>query len=366
MARIKRFIECLLPVTACNLKCEYCYVIQENRRKNEIPALKYSIEHIRKALSKERLGGACYISICAAGETLLPKYMVELIDALLQEGHYINITNNGTMTARLKEICELDESLLKHLHFAFSFHYIELKEKGLLETFFSNVNMVRAKGCSFVVQINLYDGYLPYLEEIKELCLKNVGAYPQVAATRDESNNEYKLLTNLSKDEYKDVGDSFHSPLFDFTMKNFMVKRKEFCYAGDWSFLLNLQTGIMSKCYMNLEDRINIFENIDKPIPFEAIGKNCKHKYCINSSHFLSLGVIPSKKTPSYAALRNRKEAKWYTEEMEEVLGGKLQESNKRYSWRERSHLGKKNALAARIYNKLPEWIKNIYRGIKK
>lgn len=27
---IKRFVECLLPVTACNLKCSYCYVIQKS------------------------------------------------------------------------------------------------------------------------------------------------------------------------------------------------------------------------------------------------------------------------------------------------------------------------------------------------
>ena len=94
MPKIKRFIECLLPVTACNLKCEYCYVIQENRRSGKIPKLKYSPQHMAKALSKERLGGVCYISICGAGETLLPRYIVEIVYELLKEGHYVNITNN--------------------------------------------------------------------------------------------------------------------------------------------------------------------------------------------------------------------------------------------------------------------------------
>ena len=39
----KRFIECLLPVTICNLKCSYCYIIQGNRRdmKKQI----YNIHH---------------------------------------------------------------------------------------------------------------------------------------------------------------------------------------------------------------------------------------------------------------------------------------------------------------------------------
>ena len=35
MDKINRFLECLVPVTACNLKCSYCYVIQEGRRKKD-------------------------------------------------------------------------------------------------------------------------------------------------------------------------------------------------------------------------------------------------------------------------------------------------------------------------------------------
>lgn len=45
------------------------------------------------------------------------------------------------------------------------------------------------------------------------------------------------------------MGDKFNSPLFDFTMKNFNKKQKKFCYAGSWAFILNLQTGILKRCY---------------------------------------------------------------------------------------------------------------------
>ena len=34
---IKRFIECTVPVTVCNMKCSYCYVMQEGRRSNKMP-----------------------------------------------------------------------------------------------------------------------------------------------------------------------------------------------------------------------------------------------------------------------------------------------------------------------------------------
>ena len=105
------------------------------------------------------------------------------------------------------------------------------------------------------------------------------------------------------------------------------MKRKEFCFAGDWSGTLNLQTGVLTKCYADY-DGVNIFEDVDAPIPFEAVGKHCGSPYCINSSHFMSLGVIPSLKTPTYAQLRNRPEAKWYTPEMEAFLSGKLVDSN--------------------------------------
>ena len=62
MEKIKRFIECLIPVTACNLRCSYCYVIQRNRNSGEMPNLKYPVKQMAAALTKERLGGAYAIS----------------------------------------------------------------------------------------------------------------------------------------------------------------------------------------------------------------------------------------------------------------------------------------------------------------
>ena len=204
---------------------------------------------------------------------------------------------------------------------------------NLLDDFFDNIKKIKKAGCSFVLQINLCDEYLPYWDEIKRISKERVGAYPQVAATRKEINlkNNIELLTDLTKEEYVAKGKEFNSPLFDFTMKNFNVKRKEFCYAGDWSFVLNLQTGMLSKCY-GCGIAKNIFENPDKKIKFEAIGKNCQSRFCMNSSHFMSLGIIPSIETPSYGELRNRKSANWYqSDEIKEAFYSKLKESNMEY-----------------------------------
>ena len=332
MEKIKRFIECLVPVTACNLKCTYCYVIQRNARKSELPKFDYSPEHIGKALSQKRLGGTSYISICGAGETLIPKEMPEIIKEILKQGHYVNITTNGTLKNRFEEIVKYDENLLKRLHFSFSLHYLELKKNNKLQEFFNNIKLIKEKGCSFIVQLNLCDEYIPYLDEIKKVCLENVGALPQLAATRKELTDKVELMTKLSDEEYKKVGDTFNSNLFDYTMKNFNKKRCEFCYAGAWSGVLNLANGKLMKCY-GAPFSQNIYKKLEKPINFKAVGKNCYSNFCYNSSHFIALGILGKENDLgfTYSELRNRPEAKWFNDYTKEFLSSKLYESNDEY-----------------------------------
>lgn len=333
MDKIKRFFECLIPVTACNLKCSYCYIIQRDNRNMKMPELKYSPEIIGKGLSKERLGGICYFSICGAGETLVPHETIEVAYELLKQGHYVNITTNGTLSKRFDEILEFPKEYLSRIHFAFSLHYLELLRINKLYVFFENVNKMKEAGCSVLVQINLCDEYIPYWDEIKRICVKRVGAVPQVAATRKENDltKNIELLTKKTDREYEQIGKQYKSPLFDFTMKNFGVKQKNFCYAGDWSGTLNLGTGVLTRCYGSMIKQ-DIFKDVSKPIRFQAIGCHCKSLFCMNSSHFLSLGVIPELDTPTYASLRNREEAQWYSEELKAFLSGKLGDNNCDYS----------------------------------
>lgn len=245
----------------------------------------------------------------------------------------MNITTNGTITKKLQVIIDKAQPFIEHLHLSFSFHYLELKRLNLIGVFFKNIKMVRDAGASIMVQFNMCDEYMPYLEQMKELCIKYTGAMPQVAATRKEETGLQKieLLTQYSEDEYKALGDGFESHLFDFTMKNFNVKRKEFCYAGDWATILDLSTGIMRRCYSSYIYQ-NIFKNSKEKLRFLAMGKCCGSPFCMNASHFMSLGIIPEIDTPTYAQLRNRSEANWYTDEMQAFLSSKLCESNEEYS----------------------------------
>lgn len=333
MDKIKRFFECLIPVTVCNLKCSYCYVIQRDRRKMKMADLKYTPEQIGNALTVERLGGICYFSICGAGETTLQPEIADIIYNIMKHGHYVNVTTNGTVSKRIDEILERNKEFASRLHFAFSFHFLELQRLNLLEKYFENVQKVKNAGASFLVQINLCDGYLPHLDEIKRLCINHTGAMPQVAATRKEETGlrRIKLLTELTQDDYIAAGKTFDSPLFDFTMKNFNVRRHEFCYAGDWSGNIDLSTGILRRCYCSYL-RQDIFKNPSEPIRFMAIGNMCGSAFCMNSSHFMSLGIIPDIETPTYVNLRNREEAGWYTQDMKLALSGKLNEVNDEYT----------------------------------
>lgn len=281
MDSIKRFIECTIPISACNLKCDYCYVIQQNRRDSHMASFKISPQEMGNAFSRRRWEGTCYFSLCAFGETLLCKELVDIAYHILMQGHYVNITTNGTIAGPIDDFSKFPEELLRRLIFSFSFHYIELKKKNLLDKFISNVNKIRNAGCSVVVQTNLYDGYLPYLDEIKQICLNHFGALPQLALTRIENRDnlamKYELFSDKRPEEYRQAGEAFDSALFDFTCKNFNVKRKEFCYAGDWTFKLDLASGNLQSCYFTKPHQ-NIYDDTNSPIVLKPVGNFCGSK----------------------------------------------------------------------------------------
>lgn len=377
---MRRFLECLLPLTQCNLKCSYCYVIQEGRRTNLPAKFNYPVDTMVRALSCERLGGKCLISITAAGETLLSPELPSLIAGLLKEGHFVNVTTNGTLTRHLTKLLEAIKGYENHMHLSFSLHYVECLKHGLVDVYFQNIIRARKAGCSVLCQFNLVDEYIPYLEDIKALSIKYLGSLPQVALTRDETTKPISIQSNLSDEEYHRIGAQFNSPLFEMTTSMFNQKRKEFCYAGFWSGTLNLSTGILTACYEN-GLRQNIFEDITQPIKWRPIGR-CPHPYCINSSHFISQGIIPGlTDVPTYGALRKRacspdsiiacatavKTTNLYTAEVDDFLSRKFTDTNPYNLLTKSYHKGrhKLNAITWQILHKPKDAVQSLLHRLR-
>jgi len=336
--KIKKFIDCIVPVKTCNLRCHYCYITLCREFETELPEFEYSPEHIGKALSKERLGGICCINFCGGGETLLPPEMTKIIEEVLKQGHYVMVVTNGTVTKRFEEIVQLDKDLLKRLFFKFSFQYLELKRTNQLEKFFNNIDLIRNAGCSFSLEITPNDEIIPYIEEIKNTAIEKVGAIPHVSVARDTTKKGLPILTNMSKEEYKNTWKSFESKMFEFKFDMFNKKRREFCYAGSWSYFLNLGTGDLKQCYAGKVIQ-NIYEDPDSPIKSCPIGWDCPEPHCYNAHAWLTFGDIPELDTPTYLDMRNRvtvKNDEWCKEPVKSFFSQKLKDNNKELNYFEK------------------------------
>jgi MoaA/NifB/PqqE/SkfB family radical SAM enzyme len=333
MDKIRRLIVAHVPVSTCNLRCKYCYITIKNKWNAELPKFTHSPEEIGLALSRERLGGSCFVNICGSGETLLPPEIIDIIKNILKQGHYVEVVTNGTVSKRINEIVKLPLELLNRLTFKFSFHYLELKRLNFFDVFFENIYKIKKAGCSFSVEMTPYDELEPYIDDIKDMCLKRLGALCHLTIARDDRTKDITLLSKHSMKDYAKIWGQFNSNMFDFKKRIFHEKRKEFCYAGDWSAYINLGTGEITKCYYPIKVG-NIFDDMDKPLNFEAIGK-CPIAHCYNGHAFLTFGVIPTLKTPTYADIRNRKcldGSEWLSPEMKEFMSEKLEDNNTKYS----------------------------------
>jgi len=333
MAKIKRLVLGLIPNQKCNLKCEYCYISQVEAW-DEPAHLQYSPDYIAKCLSKKRLGGTSLINLTGNGETMLQPDIVPLIEALLKEGHYVEVVTNGTITKHINQVLELPKDMLCRLFFKISFHYKELIRINKLEDFFNNVKAIHAAGASFTLELMAYDGIEDDISDIKKICMEKVGALCHTTIGRNDKRKDKALLSQHSNSEFREIWKTFNSPMTTFKLDTIGVKRKEFCYAGAWSLFVNMYTGEAQPCYWQPYNQ-NIFKNPDKPIKFVPVGHTCTQPYCTNAHAHLCWGIIPELETPKYSEMRNRamdNGDEWLTKECKEFFNSKLYESNISYS----------------------------------
>lgn len=300
---LKRFISISVPVEKCNLRCEYCYIGQtKNFHPTEV--IYPSPQFIRRALSRKRLGGTALLNFCGVGETLLSKELIPILIELLAEGHYISIITNAIVTEPIKKLINISGEYNQRLFFKCSFHYRQLVQEGLLEKFVANINMIKKSKASYSIEMVPEDELVPFIDEIKSFSMKNFGALPHLTVARDETVSEWPILTKFSKEEYIRIWGQFHSAMFDFKMYN-RKKQTGFCWAGERALLFSLENGNLMACPGNLMEG-NIYDAIDKDIPYKPVGKNCANSHCINAHAYLTLGLIAEVGGNSYLETRNR------------------------------------------------------------
>ena len=306
MDKLKRFIDVIVPVETCTLRCHYCYITHHRLFGASLPKFRYSPEQFRRALSKNRLGGVCMFNLCGGGETLLPPEMPDYIRALLDEGHYVMVVTNATIDRPFDIMEKWPPEILQRLFFKFSYHFLELKQRNLFSRFFRNIKRMRDAGASFTLEATPSDELVPYINEMKAQSMAEVGAWCHITVPRSEKNmRKIPLLSRMNPMDFYKTWQVFDSPFFEYKFSVFSKKRKEFCYAGDWTLWLNMGTGWLSQCYCSLYGQ-NIFDKTEEPIIFKPIGHFCRLPHCFNAHAFLTFGSIPEHESPTYAIMRNR------------------------------------------------------------
>lgn len=334
MEKIKKILLMHVPMSICNFRCHYCYLAQRDEAyQNQQPKMQYTPEEVARACSVKRLGGLAYMNFCAEGETLLTKDIDLYVRALVEEGHYAEIVSNLTITPMLEKILAWPQNILKRVEFKCSFHYLELKKRGLLDIFAQNVQKIWEAGASANIEITPSDALIPYLDEVKAFSLANFGALPHITIARDDRTKGIEKLTQLSEAAYAQTWGQFDSDFWKYKMEIFGKPRKGFCYAGKWSAYINMATGQATQCYIG-EWIGNAFANPDAPFPEKPIGK-CPIAHCYNGHMLMTLGLIPGDTEIRYGDIRNRVRedgSMWLQPELLAFFNSQCIESNERFS----------------------------------
>lgn len=288
MEKIVKMINGTIHTLGCTLQCEYCYLAQRGYKNDgDVFALKYPLDKVLKACSKERLGGTCFIQIIGDGETLLPKDAGPLILGLLKEGHYVQVITNGTLTERIHDLIEgaEQEGVADHLLMSFSLHFMELEKGNWLKIYADNINYVREKGVSFRISMVCSDADIEAEKRIHEYCENDLDGVALSIGSAKKYNeitgNIEGLWSKYEKEEYyKKVIDIFPSYNLEYIQDLDEIDNHKFCYAGSWYFQVDFTTGTYSQCLQNAGPIHNFFENIEDELMLEPVGTRCKASWC--------------------------------------------------------------------------------------
>ena len=227
------------------------------------------------------------------------------------------------------------------MEFKCSFHYLELKKKGLLDRFAENVNRAWKAGASVNIEVTPSDELIPYIDELKEFSMEHFGALPHLTIARDDRTAGIDYLTNLPMADYDKTWSQFDSSFWQYKKTIFGVHQDGYCYAGLWSMYVDLTTGETIPCYCGHKLQ-NVFENPDKPIDCRPVGK-CPIAHCYNGHALLTIGTIPGATNVRYGDIRDRERtdgSHWLQPELKAFFNTKLEESNELISHAKKAKYG--------------------------
>lgn len=366
--KIKKAITVYVPGNICNLRCSYCYITECLKNSHGIKAqFQYSVEHMIAAFAPERLGGIAYITVIGEGETLIPPEVVPFVKGLLHQGHVVEIVTNNTIDERIEELLESPKEDLKRLIVKCSLHYMELKRLNKVESYFANIRKIIAAGASSYPFLVICEEYMPVLDEIREVCMRELGALPPctpcVTADKPEDflNGAGAVTSPACTPEFvKSINGKMKSRLFEEAVRFLDVDVRDiFCYAGKWSFVVEMKSGLLSKCH-NVRAEANFFENINQPIECSPIGCECGIASCSLQYPLYGFGLIPEVlNVPTYTDMLSENSA-FFNDEVKEMLNIKISDTEKAYSCDEERHF-----LMKKIWEKNTE-ITELKQSIRK
>lgn len=361
----KLMINASVPGNICNLRCSYCYVETNNYQ----PAkYEYSVEHMLKALSPERLGSTAYISFCSNGETLLHEETIDLIAGCVNAGHLVCVVSNCTMSEKMDLLLsKINPDKMKNFCLRGSYHYLELKKRNLLDTYFDNLKKVINKGGSAYPYLVLSEDYVPYIDELINCSVEKLNAKPHATPYLDFCGGKDFSIGKFYNKELQELCENkFESKILRKNTEILEINaHKHFCYAGQMFFVLSLQNGDIMKCY-NTPVVQNIFKDIEKPLNLDPIGFNCGFSVCGCYHEMQGMGIQPDLNYESLSELYNR-EGLFNKEFLDNISEKIINNENRLSPQDEKIASAKCSALYKKIRRseKFKRFIKKIFRGIK-